>query len=517
MASRLSRRDESLAFQSAVLTAARILAFAFTFAIPIVLTEAFAVGVDDVGARARFGLYKLAFLIAITGSRLLNVGLTASLYYFVPRDKGEGQPYIVQALLALGAIGVLAAAGMTAFREPIAAALSSPDLVELLPILALMVLLMLPGEVVPALPVIDRRPLLGAGIVAGSNFVRAAALIGAAVLFNSVEAVVWAGTLAAGTNVIALVIYVYFRGQGEPSKPQAQLIRDQFRYALPYAVVVVFEVALASFHQFYVKGHTTDAIFGIYAAGVFQVPVIDLLVMSVAEVVLVRAAAAWERNDVAEMRRVWHGGIARLATLVVPVWIISEVLAADVVGFVFGPTFIEAAFIFRIFLVALLLYLIIDHAILRATGDTKFLSQATAAGFIASVVALLLISPHDLMLGGVLSFVVGIAVMRFSGLFLVARRLDIPLMHAFPWKAFLSANAVGLAAAIPAALAMWGASEFLLHDIEGRWYHFYRLLIGGPLFLAAYGTLAWTFHILEREEITRIVGRFIPSRGNQAD
>ncbi len=509
--SRLSRRDESLAFQSAVLTVARAAGFAFTFAIPIVLTRAFSIdGIDE--GTARFGLYKLAFLIAITTTRLLNMGITASLYYFLPRDRGEGQPYVVQALLFLSAMGIAAAAGITLFRDPIAIALNSPALAELLPIVALMVLLVLPGDVVLSLPVIDRRPVLGAGIHAGSHLVRAGMLIGAALLFRSVEAVVWAGAIGASVKVVALLIYVSFRGRGEASNPRADLMREQFKYALPFAVAVAFEAALASFHQFYVKGHVTDSMFAIYAAGSFQVPVIDMLVASVAEVVLVRASAAWERNDLVELRRIWEGGMARLAIMIVPVWMISELLAPDVIGFVFGPTFLDATWIFRLFLVALLLYLIIDHAILRATGDTGYLLKASAAGFISSVVALFLLAPHNLMIGAILAFVIGIAVVRFSGLYLVARRLQIPLSRAFPWKPFLAANLTGLAVAIPVAGVMWWATDQFIQPLWGsRYYHMFRLLIGGPLFLAGYAGLAWAFRLVDRDELVAVLRRFLPS------
>lgn len=513
IASRLTRRDESLAFQSAVLTAARAAGFAITFAIPIVLTRAFEMQYGVEGGRAEFGLYKLAFLIAVTCGRLLNIGLTASLYYFVPRDKGEGQPYIVQALLALSAIGVTAAALMMVFRDPLSVALNSPDLVELLPIVALMVLLMLPGDVVLSLPVIDRRPVLGAGLLAGSHMIRAGMLMGAAVVFRSVEAVVWAGVIAASTKVIALTLYVWIRGREEDSRPRMDFIGEQFHYALPFAVAVFFEAALASFHQFWVKGHVSDAVFAIYAAGSFQVPVIDMLVASVSEVVIVRAAAAWERHDLTELRRVWEGGMARLAVLIVPVWMVSEVLAGDVIGLVFGQGYLEAAPIFRIFLVALLLYMIIDHGILRATGDTRFLLKASAAGFFASAAALFVLARIDMMLGAVTSFVIGIAVMRLSGLWLVAKRLDISLTRAFPWRAFLSAMAAaGACAAGVWLVLLWVSGTFLEQFAGTSMYHFVRLALGGPLFLASYAALVWTFGLLDRDELRRIIGRFVPGR-----
>ncbi len=510
IASRLVRRDESLIFQSAVLTVARTVGFAVTFAIPIVLARSFAF--DDVDSgKAAFGLYKMAFLIAVTSGRLLNIGLTASLYYVVPRDKGEGQPYVVQTLLVLTGIGIAAAAIITAFRDPIALALNSPDLVELLPLVALLVLLMLPGDVVDSLPVIDRRPVLGAGIVAGSHTLRAVMLMGAAVMFRSVEAVVWAGVITAAVKLIALATYVAIRGRSEESRPRGKLLAEQLNYALPFAVAVFFEAALASFHQFYVKGQVTDAVFAIYATGVFQVPVIDMLVASVGEVVMVRAAAAWERHDLTELRRIWEGGMARLAILIVPLWAASELLAPDVIGLVFGPAYLDAAPIFRIFLIALLLYLIIDHAILRATGDTRFLLKASAAGFFVSVGALFILAPIDLMIGSVVAFVLGIAVVRFSGLYLVARRLQIPLRRAFPWRAYLSANAAALAAAVPTVLALYWASRLFLQPYaDGSLYHLFRLLIGGPLFLGTYGALVWRFELVDRDEVIGVMRRFFP-------
>src|ERR1700733_4390199 len=90
-----------------LLTSGRVVAFLFTFFIPVVLVRVF----DP----SDFGTYKQLFLIFATIFYAAQFGMAESLYYFMPLNPAKSSRYVVNSIVALGAAGlfclVLIAAG----------------------------------------------------------------------------------------------------------------------------------------------------------------------------------------------------------------------------------------------------------------------------------------------------------------------------------------------------------------------------------------------------------------------
>lgn len=116
LARAFARQERSLAVQSVILTGARAAGFVLTFAIPLVLVRIF--------SQDEFGVYKQVFLISATLVPICNLGLNASLFYFVPRDGGRGQRFVHQALALLSLAGAAAGLALVVAGDVVAAALA---------------------------------------------------------------------------------------------------------------------------------------------------------------------------------------------------------------------------------------------------------------------------------------------------------------------------------------------------------------------------------------------------------
>ncbi len=380
----LGQTESSLAVQSVVLTSARFIGFAAAFAIPLVLIRVF--GQTD------FGTYKQVFLIAVTLGQVLTLGLPASIFYFLPRDSHDGHRYLVQ---ALGLVSLMAAvgAGLVLLGGPLfARSIGSYRIVPLIPVLALLVLVQVPSLMAHQPPVADRRAVLGGSVMAGSDILRAGAIILAALLFRSIAAVVMAAALIAALRVIFLLAYITARRYGDSPGPSWSSTREQLSYSLSFWVALLFQVGLRNGHAYFVMAVVPTSVFAIYAVGIFQLPVVAHVVDSVAAVMIVRASEAFKSGDFHTLRGVWKRATLWLLVGLVPVWAGAQFFAGDLILVLFGPTYVGAVPVFRIFLTFLLLRVILDHGILRATGDTAFLARANAAGFLTSVIALPLLT-----------------------------------------------------------------------------------------------------------------------------
>ncbi|MCG8467320.1 MAG: polysaccharide biosynthesis C-terminal domain-containing protein, partial [Gemmatimonadetes bacterium] len=213
------------------------------------------------------------------------------------------------------------------------------------------------------------------------------------------------------------------------------------------------------------------------------------------------ATEAHEQGDTATMRSIWTRGTVRLAIMLVPFWVATQIFAPDLFLLLFEARYLPAVPVFRIFVTLFLLLIVVDHGILRATGDTKYLVRASAIGFGAMLLALLLLTRWNVQLGAVMAFIVGAAVMRGVGLIRVAERLEIPVLRCVPWRAIAGSGGLALIA---------GAAGFVASDwLEGA---LLRLAVGGVVFSVAYCALVYVFSLVPREEIRGLLARFNPAR-----
>src|SRR4051812_20820575 len=93
------------------LVLARFGSFVVTMGIPLVLARALSL--------EQFGTYKQIFMIGLLLSQALPMGIAQSLYYFLPRSQ-LSRPYLGQAILMLGGIGVLGGMAVWAAIGPLA-------------------------------------------------------------------------------------------------------------------------------------------------------------------------------------------------------------------------------------------------------------------------------------------------------------------------------------------------------------------------------------------------------------
>lgn len=483
-------RDDSLAVQSAVLIAARWVGFALSFAIPIVLVRVF--------SQAEFGIYKQLFLISGTMVPVLNLGLTASLFYFVPRDSGEGQRYVVQALGVLSVLGVVAGIALALGAGPISRVIGGGELASYLRILAIFVMVATPSDLfVVSLPVVDRRPAVAGAISATSDVVRAASVVGAALVFRNVEAVVWVSIAVAGARAVWLLNYIRMRTGPSPVRPNLPDLRAQLTYSLPFAAAVVFEVVLMRLHEYYVATHVAPADFAQYAVGVFQVPLLGIVVQSVVEVMLVRIAGAAKVQDSPKLQSVWTQVVTFLSLVLIPCWVAAQVWASDLIAVLFGPPYLPAVPVFRIFLTMIPLMAIVDHGILRATGDTRFLLRANGVGLVVSGAAIFVLGRQSVFFGAVTGLVLGVVVMRVMGLMKVKARLGVTFRQLFPFQL------------LGRILVAAGASALVALPTHTLSTAFGRLFLGSAVFGVVYGGITWLGWLVDREDLSRTLRRII--------
>ena len=94
-----SSGEDSMTERAVWLIAAKTLAFASSFLLPVILVRQMSL--------AEFGLYKQAFLIAATAITIFPLGFAMSAFYFLPREPERKGEVVFNILLAYVLVGVL--------------------------------------------------------------------------------------------------------------------------------------------------------------------------------------------------------------------------------------------------------------------------------------------------------------------------------------------------------------------------------------------------------------------------
>ncbi len=475
----LSGVEESRRSHSLWVTGARVIGAAVTMAIPLVLVR--------VLDQATFGMYKELFLVGATAVTVLQVGVPASLYYFVPREEDRSQQFLVQSFVLLLLLGAGAAGAMISL-EPLLTSFFDAPLGPYVGWLGLYTALALPASLLKVAPNVDRRARLAALVVAASDALRGLVIVGAAAATGTLTGVLVASCAVMGLQVLGVTGYLAWRGRATGWSLDPALLRKQMKYALPFAAAIVVGLARDRLHSYVVAASFGTAQFAVYSVATIRLPFIGKLQQTVGEVSILDNSEHFAEGRPEEMRAVWHRATYALALVLLPIFALAEIYAGDAIRVFFGADYASAAPIFRVYAVKIPILILLSSAMLRATADLKVMLGADALSLGVTVgVLFLLVEPLG-PLGAVVSLIVGRAAFALFAARRVLRRLGVPLGRFLRWGRMAAVLAVAATAA--------GGSAALLAAAPTP----VRLFGGSALAVAAYAAGVWHAGLVPSEE-----------------
>jgi O-antigen/teichoic acid export membrane protein len=376
---------------------------------------------------------------------------------------------------------------------------------------------MLMSTVLEIVMVSRKKHLMAAVTYACSDIVRTLFFIVPAFAFLSLRAVFIGATAFAALRVV-LVIAAVSRQYGREFRVDLGLWREQLAYALPFALAVGVEVVQQNYHQYVIASQFDAATFAIYAVGCLQIPLVDMIMTSTVNVMMVRMAedaarppqehagrAASRRHSAcsdtnapgvverATSRRVsvtahgsasvalWHETICRLAFLMVPLSIFLFVIARDLIVTLYTTTYSASVPIFMVWALTILPSIFAVNAVLRVFAQTRFLLVMNLMRL--AMVAVLIgwfLSAFG-MSGAVLVTLVSTMLVNVVGVARIAHLLHLSFTETLPWTRLAGIFACAGIAAVP---VVWIAREWALQPIVG-------LAAGGAAYALVYFGLSY--------------------------
>ncbi|MHB1846179.1 MAG: lipopolysaccharide biosynthesis protein [Deltaproteobacteria bacterium] len=440
--------------------------------------------------QSEFGSYKQLFLVATTAYGLLNFGMYQSLYYFLPREPANARPFLAQAMGYLTALGFAVALGLLLLAHPLAGWMHDPELARCALPLALYA-----GFYSASIPL--EHGLIARGRIASgglayvvSEGLRVLVQVGAAKLYGSVFALMWASAaFAAARALLAWTINVWAL-RPSPGQPPGQrfsreLFRRQWGYCLPFGAAAILMIPQQSFHMYAVSAMFDPAAFALYAVGCLQLPIVDLLYTPMSDLMILSIGNAERTGRLGEGARSFRETAAKLSFVFFPAAALLAALARPFLDWIFTSRYGGAAGIFRISVVALPLAAFPVEGVLRAMARKRFFFWAQVARLGLTAV-LVLLGIHLLGLrGAILGHVLAQAAVTALLLWESARALRTPLGELLPWRQLAQNAAAGSAAGLAAFL--------LVRHVAAR--PFAQFALGTSAFTAVWAAttlLAWS-------------------------
>ena len=195
---------------------------------------------------------------------------------------------------------------------------------------------MLMSTVLEIVMVSRKKHLMAAMTYACSDIVRTLFFILPAFALGSLRAVFIGATAFAALRLV-LLLGALWRQYGSEFRVDVALWREQLAYALPFALAVGVEVIQLNYHQYVVASRFDAATFAIYAVGCMQIPLVDMIMTSTVNVMMVRMAEDASHGETTVA--LWHETICRLAFLMVPLSFFLFVIARELVITLYTTTY----------------------------------------------------------------------------------------------------------------------------------------------------------------------------------
>ena len=424
---------------------------------------------------AEFGSYQQLLLIYGIVSPLLFGGVPAALTYYLSRARSDAdrRGWAFDGTVALGALGAVFGLLLIVLHDPLADLLNGDErLATAIALLAPYAMFTFIAAAMPNALIPVGRARLSAKLSAATAAVYLAVVVATAIVDPHVRSLAvamgFSGAFSATLALVAVGRAVGYRVRWRGVSARGL----QFlRYGFPLALTGLAGLLGYQFDRLVISARYSAEVYAIYAVGAVELPLTVVIQQSINSVLLPELAVRHRDGDVSGMAAIWREAIRKTSLIILPLFVVCLVLAADLVRFLFGARYAESATIFRIYLLLMPPRVATFGLIPMAIGRTRVNLGASIVYLGSNVVlALALVGPLGLK-GPAWATVIATALTVVYYLVRLRGILRLSITALFPWRTLAGNLAVAALAALP-----------LVPIVLMDWPHLVTLLVAGVLY-----------------------------------
>ena len=439
------KQPPRLSVQAFWLTVSKFIAALLNIALPVLLVRLM--------AQTEYGVYKQAFLFSGTVTSMAMFGVGMSAFYFMPRFPERGGQIALNILVYNLIAGCLPLLVLAIYPQVLQRLFRTSDLEPLALLLGLLVLFTLTSSLVQQIPTAMQDVRWSTIFIVGTQLSRVIVLALTAFIFGSIKSLIVATTLHQAASVLVLFWYLHGRFPGFWKHFDWTFFKEQLAYALPYGAFGLLWVVQRDLDNYFVSATLGPRDYAIYAVGWLDVPLIWLLLESVASVMIMRISKLQQEGRKLEIRALTAEATNRLAAIQFPLFALLLVAGHDLIILLYTRAYEKSADIFLVTILLLPIGVLMLDPIVRAYKEMRnFVLGVRIATFLTLCCVLLPVIRHFGMMGAAIAAVSARLLENVVIGWRVARMVDASLKDLALYRDSFKVSALTIAAATVAYL-----------------------------------------------------------------
>jgi O-antigen/teichoic acid export membrane protein len=226
-------------------------------------------------------------------------------------------------------------------------------------------------------------------------------------------------------------------------------MRKHLGYALPFAAAVLVEMLQSNLHLYVVSARLTPAAFAIYSIGCLQIPMVDFMTTSTANVMMVRMSSYIREQRHGEALELWWDTSRKLAIVFVPLVGVLIVTAGSLIPGLFTEKYSGSVPLFMVWSVLMLFPALMTNGVLRVFADTKFIIKLNLIKLLIIAAGINIFITTFGMMGAVLITLLAMATAKIVALDRISKLLRCSWHDVLPWRQLARIGAISVGSALP--------------------------------------------------------------------
>lgn len=381
-------KKESLSEKTGVVVFARI--------ITTVIDLAIVVATIQLLSKTNFAIIGYLLMVHEVARNLATLGFPESVFYYFERiTKDARRAFVLQTtgiLFLMGLVAGVAVLGVAYFAPALLSEweLSSVNTVQgLLPIMALVTVLEVPTWPVTNILLASDRQKDSSWYEMITSVLTFSCLVGPLFLGYSLTVAVY-GLLVYGVlRFVGSFIWMMVVLPPRVEKDSGIPLKKQFNFSVPLGLSSLVNKINRYVDKFVVSILLTATAYAEYTIGAQEVPIIRVIPFAVGSVLISRYVNLQMESKKEELLDLWYKGIEKVSLMVLPLTILSIVIATDLISLIAeseGTSYANAVLPFQIYNLIVLIRVTHYGSILQAFGDTKGVMYLSINLVIANIV-----------------------------------------------------------------------------------------------------------------------------------
>lgn len=384
--------------------------------------------------KADYGTYIQVNMIINLMVLLLALGIPPSMFFFLP--KNNNQKHLIKRTFAvLFSIGVINIFLMFFFKDYVGKLLNNDVLSQYVVLACICIACRISYNIVQPILLVLKESV----VLAMIN------LFKGALLFITMIGCLFAGTdistlihVFTANYVVELIItlWVIIKFSNHFSDKYNDIIvplRTQFKFALPLSMSGVLWILSRELDKYIVSYYLTPELLAVYARGAVEIPLVQILAATIAQVYLPNWVTLFDRKDFKTLLNNWHLTITKTALIMFPVFVLFQIIGYDFIVLMYSKEYAGSVPIFLIYLFLVPLQLTEYTAIVESSGKTILISIGYVMQITLHVIFSILLIKKMGAMGPAMVTILTMYLWVTYILFIVSRICKVGMKEVFPW------------------------------------------------------------------------------------